>query len=99
LLRAWAGQRVSDPREPGFRRGDPMRITAIALAALLLLANVRCLGACETAPQKPRVASSCHQREQPEPDPVPQSCMAVAAVKAVQVESGVIAHAAARNVA
>jgi hypothetical protein len=75
-----------------------VRIIALALAAFLLLANTQCLLACERAPVKSRGASSCHPHQQPEPDSAPQSCAAQATVKADLVETGSIAHAAARNV-
>ena len=73
-----------------------MRTTALALAAFLLVANVRCLLACETPRQ---VVSSCHQRQQPEPDDAQQICVGLAVVKADGVETGVVAYTAATNVA
>ena len=74
-----------------------MRTTTLALAAFLLVANFRCLWACETAPRQ--VVSSCHQRQQPEPDSAPEICVGLAVVKADGVETGVVAYTAATNVA
>ena len=76
-----------------------MKITAIVLAAILLVANIRCLLACETAPRQSRGASSCHHSQKPDPGPTTQSCVTLAVLKADLVGTGIIAHAATENVA
>jgi len=76
-----------------------VKITAIVLAAFLLVANIRCLLACETAPRQSRGASSCHHGQKPDPGPTTQSCVALAVLKADLVGTGIIAHAATRSVA
>jgi hypothetical protein len=82
-----------------------MKLTAIVLAATLLLANARCLLACATAPHPLPAGSSCHHRQQPAPEPAPQSCvhamvidLAPSPAKVDLVETGVIAGAVAKNV-
>src|SRR5215470_1729486 len=73
-----------------------MKIAAIVLAAILAIANVRCLLACTPAPRA--AGSPCHHRQQPAPAPAPQSCahalvidLAPSPAKAGLVETGVIA--------
>ena len=81
-------------------------VAAIVLAAAILIANARCLLACESAPRPSEAASPCHHGRQPAPAPASQSCvyalvsdLGPSPVKADLVQTGVMAHAAARNVA
>ena len=81
-------------------------IAAIVLAAAILIANGRCLLACETATGPSQAASPCHHGRQPASAPAPQICIyalvidiAPSPVQADLVQTGVIAHAASRNVA